>query len=411
MALDSAQPLATRDAEVPFGAGEVFYSRTDARGVIASGNEIFQRVSGYGWEQLSGAPHRIVRHPQMPRGVFHLLWQRIQAGRITGAYVRNRSRDGRHYWVFAVVSPIDGGYLSVRIKPTSRLLQSVASEYAALLAKEEGGLDPAASADLLVERIRALGHAGYDDFMAAALAGELLAPQRIAARHPSPKLRPVADTVAALRDMLAEEHRLLHAFGEVREIPMNLHILASRIEAFGGPVATLAENYRLMAAEIAQRLDAEVGKVDALGARMMEAAALALLRVGVSQVQAEVVDQTLSEPDRPGASDADAEVALLEALAHRYAAEADDSLADLCRFATRLSAWCDELKRLMLGLDSIRVLCRVEAGRLQLRGSSLESIIGQLDKFHTGIGKRLDRILELTLTATTQATAALARDA
>jgi PAS domain S-box-containing protein len=385
MALDSIQHPALVDSEVPFGPSEVFYSRTDGRGVIASANDIFCRISGYGWEQLSGAPHRIVRHPAMPRGVFHLLWDRLKEGRLTGAYVRNRARDGRHYWVFALVSPIEGGFLSVRLKPTGALLRTIAAEYADLRAREEAGLSPADSAAALVERIVRMGHVDYDDFMAQALAAELGSPLRAALRPTSPALRPI------------------------REIPMNLHISASRIETYGGPVATLAENYRLMVADITQRLEGVVGSKDAMGERMLASASLALLRLGMSQVHAELVAQPGAGVGSADAFDLASETALLQDLANRYAAEASASLTEVCRCAARLGSWCDDLKRLMLGLDSIRVLCRVEAGRLQLKGSSLESIIAQLDGFHAGIGARLDRITDLALSVSAQASAAMAR--
>ena len=118
--------------EAPFGLEELFFSRTDARGVIQSGNTVFQRVSEYDWDQLINAPHKLIRHPDMPRAVFQILWDRIKAGRTTGAYVKNRSQSGRYYWVYAIVSIIDGGYLSVRMKPTSDLSRAIVTEYANL---------------------------------------------------------------------------------------------------------------------------------------------------------------------------------------------------------------------------------------------------------------------------------------
>jgi hypothetical protein len=297
----------------------------------------------------------------------------------------------------------------VRLKPTGALLRTIAAEYADLRAREEAGLSPADSAAALVERIVRMGHVDYDDFMAQALAAELGSPLRAALRPTSPALRPIHEVVTALREILADEHKLVRAFAEIREIPMNLHISASRIETYGGPVATLAENYRLMVADITQRLEGVVGSKDAMGERMLASASLALLRLGMSQVHAELVAQPGAGVGSADAFDLASETALLQDLANRYAAEASASLTEVCRCAARLGSWCDDLKRLMLGLDSIRVLCRVEAGRLQLKGSSLESIIAQLDGFHAGIGARLDRITDLALSVSAQASAAMAR--
>jgi hypothetical protein len=64
--------------EAPFGLEESFYSRTDTRGIIASGNFVFQRVSHYSWEELIGAPHKTIRHPDMPKGLFSLFWDTIK---------------------------------------------------------------------------------------------------------------------------------------------------------------------------------------------------------------------------------------------------------------------------------------------------------------------------------------------
>ena len=74
--------------EVPFGIGEMFYSRTDPRGVILAGNAVFQRVSGYPWTELIGAPHRVIRNPVTPRAVFRILWTAIESGEPAVAYPR-----------------------------------------------------------------------------------------------------------------------------------------------------------------------------------------------------------------------------------------------------------------------------------------------------------------------------------
>ena len=60
----------------------MFFSRTDERGIIRNGNYVFRRVSHFEWDELSGAPHKIIRHPDMPSAVFHIMWKRIQNGEI-----------------------------------------------------------------------------------------------------------------------------------------------------------------------------------------------------------------------------------------------------------------------------------------------------------------------------------------
>lgn len=98
--------IAIVDVEVPFTFEELFFSRTNWRGVILAGNSVFQRVSLYSWDELIQKPHNVIRHPDMPKGVFWLLWDTIKKGEPVGAYVKNRAKDGRYYWVFAIVTPI-----------------------------------------------------------------------------------------------------------------------------------------------------------------------------------------------------------------------------------------------------------------------------------------------------------------
>ena len=88
-----------------FAEDEVIVSKTDLRGHITYANEVFVRVSGFREDELLGAPHSIVRHPDMPRCVVQLLWDRIAAWHEVFAYVLNMSKNGDHYWVHAHVTP------------------------------------------------------------------------------------------------------------------------------------------------------------------------------------------------------------------------------------------------------------------------------------------------------------------
>ncbi|MEZ0323807.1 MAG: PAS domain-containing protein [Hydrogenothermaceae bacterium] len=80
-------------------------SKTDTKGIITYANPIFVEISGYTEDELVGANHNIVRHPDMPRTVFRILWQTIQQGEEVFAFVKNLSKDGSFYWVFAHVTP------------------------------------------------------------------------------------------------------------------------------------------------------------------------------------------------------------------------------------------------------------------------------------------------------------------
>ena len=100
----------------------VIVSRTDLKGQITYVNKAFLDVSGFAEAELLGQPHNVVRHPDMPPEAYADLWARLQAGEPWVGLVKNRCKNGDHYWVEAHVSPLrEGGqvvgYLSVRRKP------------------------------------------------------------------------------------------------------------------------------------------------------------------------------------------------------------------------------------------------------------------------------------------------------
>lgn len=90
---------------VRFDEDLLIVSKTDTRGRITYANEGFTRVSGYAVNELLGRPHSCVRHPDMPRSAFALMWSTLQRQEEFFAYVINRARNGDHYWVFAHVVP------------------------------------------------------------------------------------------------------------------------------------------------------------------------------------------------------------------------------------------------------------------------------------------------------------------
>ncbi|HIV73245.1 MAG TPA: PAS domain-containing protein [Candidatus Aquabacterium excrementipullorum] len=114
--------------------GETLVSATDLKGRITYCNPAFVRVSGYLREELIGQPHNLIRHPDMPAEAFRDLWATVQAGRPWSAIVKNRRKDGGHYWVQANVTPVLEagrvvGYLSVRTRPGRAQVDAAAALY------------------------------------------------------------------------------------------------------------------------------------------------------------------------------------------------------------------------------------------------------------------------------------------
>lgn len=148
-------------------------SKTDLKGRILYGNQIFIEYSGYSEQELLGSQHNIVRHPDMPRGVFKLLWDVLQAEQECFAYVKNMSKDGSYYWVFANVTPSRDaqgrveGYFSVRRKPKQSGIAVVTDVYAKMLAEERraGSKDACAASVALLTGLLAQQKVSYESFI------------------------------------------------------------------------------------------------------------------------------------------------------------------------------------------------------------------------------------------------------
>ncbi|MBB5205290.1 aerotaxis receptor [Inhella inkyongensis] len=136
------QPVSGR--EFPFPVGKTLVSVTDLKGRITFCNKAFIEVSGFTAEELLGQPHNLVRHPDMPEEAFRDLWDTIQKGLPWRGPVKNRRKNGDHYWVMANATPMkDGdritGYLSVRVPCPRTVVEQAERAYAQMRAEAAAG--------------------------------------------------------------------------------------------------------------------------------------------------------------------------------------------------------------------------------------------------------------------------------
>lgn len=160
--------------ECHFGEDEIIVSKTDLKGQITYANEVFARVAGFGEDELLGAPHNLIRHPDMPRCVFKLLWDTLEAGSEIFAYVVNLARNGDHYWVLAHVTPTFDehgkiiGYHSNRRVPDRSAIDKIIPVYEALRKEEEKHESPKEGLEAATRLLGdVLGEQGvtYDEFV------------------------------------------------------------------------------------------------------------------------------------------------------------------------------------------------------------------------------------------------------
>jgi len=400
------------------GPDELFFSTTDRRGVIRSGNSVFVRVSHYSLDELTGSPHSLVRHPDMPAGAYRLMWDRLLAGRPMGAYVKNLARDGSYYWVFATITPLGEGFLSVRMAPgVAGVLGPVKGLYAQVRAAEQEAaevqrLDRRAVAVLgaqwIEEGLRGLGFAGYDDFLLAALPAEIAARGRLVTdSFARSRVRgPLADLLAgavalearlgelvhrleayqqlseqlvrASARMLTMTHRLDQAVGAARraseEVADTAPVLLNVATVMAGPMRGAVESIE----QLASRLDTLRADIAALRFRI----ALAVLHNDmVAAFVAEVVDGTAPVTSL-------AEVPLLCDAVHEgvlemttTAAGVDADLRDVATLVGVAGERLDEFRR-FLGQWRILVMRHRAGGSL---GALLGPIDDQIADGHDGI--------------------------
>ncbi|HZF74788.1 MAG TPA: PAS domain-containing protein [Acetobacteraceae bacterium] len=137
----TARPTPT-GRESPFAENELIVTKTDLKGRITYANEVFLRISRLALDGALGQPHSLIRHPSMPRSVFRLLWQTIEAKGEFFGYVQNMATNGDHYWVFAHVTPsFDAagnmvGFHSNRRRPDPAQIARIEPVYRRLLDEE-----------------------------------------------------------------------------------------------------------------------------------------------------------------------------------------------------------------------------------------------------------------------------------
>ncbi len=300
-------------------AEDVFFSTTDRKGVIFQANDMFVRMARRDRNQLVGAPHSIIRHPDMPAGAFHLLWNRLLDGDPVAAYVLNQAGDGSAYWAFGTIAPLGSGFLSVRCRPTRLDLFAAAdaiyrevrpmeieTRAAGVPAREAARM----GAEALEAHLASVGFTSYDDFMMAAAPAEVASRRALFPALPSrphaqgvqatmlqtanqidTTLAPLAEALGTSAETGATiENRLQYASGSV-------HQLLDALADASAVIVTKAEEEPMLA-QAATSLTDQIRSVSAsLDTSYTHVQAVATSRkrlnfvVAIARLQAEMVGQ------------------------------------------------------------------------------------------------------------------------
>jgi len=371
--------MTNSSAEVSdFAMADLFFSRTDPRGVIQSGNLVFQTISGFEWDELINAPHKIVRHQDMPKGVFQLLWSTIQSGVPIAAYVKNQTKNGGFYWVFAVLAPIEDGYLSVRMKPSTAIFENVRALYASVLTAEaEQKLTPAESSTLIVEKVCALGFDSYDDFMARALTAEMTARDAFLKRGASLPAQNLMDGLEAWEDISVHCSTIFSAYSKIVSTPRNLEIQAAQLGAGGHSLAEISVYFSNIARQMRQMLTTFNESSQDISQGLCQC----LFLLEAARLQQEMRVQFSAE-DIPGSViDLDQEAVVFDKQVENATKSALVQLEHLGHQIDSFIVINRDVDMSLTALDVARIMCEIETASLQGSHASIQATINELENF------------------------------
>lgn len=422
-------PRPVLSIESPFAIEELFFSTTDHRGIISTGNEVFRRVSEYDFTELIGEPHNIIRHPDMPRAVFKILWDYLEQKKTIAAFVKNRSKSGKYYWVVAYVVPVDQKYLSIRFKPTTELLEVVTTLYREVAALEsareqqgESRKQAVKSAeDFLLQKLAELGFDSYDSFMHHALVMEFEARSKLITRSDrqeseianssfGPLFRQTAQADEALVVLFEQLSALADANGKFKEISLNIVELSDemRLSSMNAAVeaSRLGEHGRVVTV-IAQFLGSGSGKLasevrglsSTLNALMPRVRQL-MFDVCASKLQIEMIQVFLKElAGQATGRDAppSAVAAQIEILLEAFCSSTQHTLRSVTNIGAEfqsVSVFADEVYRAAKQLSFGHVTGKVESEGLPA-GSSFSGVLDSVSSSIAAAQEKLQLLSQL----------------
>ncbi|MGE9746360.1 PAS domain-containing protein [Bdellovibrio bacteriovorus] len=399
------RPVPTQ-AESPFGFDEFFFSTTDKRGVIRYGNDVFVRVSVYPKESMLGAPHSLIRHPDMPRAVFKEFWSFLNQGKAVGAYVKNLAGNGSYYWVYAFAFPIGDGYLSVRFKPSSELFSVVQGLYKEVLAYEQQEHSLEESHQHLLLKIQEAGFPDYESFMMKAVMEELKAraAQVLASESRSSgatgasqitavtnsTTRKLNDVFDKLRDFQGANQsldsamgRLDQGFQQLKFISINMKIAAAKFGEMAASLGVVSHEFSVLSGTIEKHLGGLSGFVEELSSVIQKC----VLRAAALNVQMLMVDFFVRESIAKLATSENAFDEMLQNqkafsdLFAQYCQNLDKEFSELKKSLSAISYEMLEVAKFVTGLEVVRQMGAIESARTTEIRNSFTHYLEAMDDF------------------------------
>lgn len=383
--------MSTKGSELQeafFDFDELFFSRTDPRGIILSGNAVFQRVSQFKWNELLNKPHNLIRHYDMPKGVFCIFWDFLKSKKPIGAYVKNKSKDGKYYWVFAIATPIENGYLSVRLKPSSKMFSLIKKAYKSFLDDEKNSeLTPKESADKIKQALKDLGFESYERFMSTAIRMEIEARNSKLKKSKDNTMCAFERLTTDIAAISKESNVIQESYHQNQYVPRNLQIQSFRLGDAGNSISIVSKNYN----EVSLEIQKDISRLNESASEVFERIYEAQFLLCTTRIQNEVINFFKNE-EVEGCIDAENEMALLEMQKNAYEDKAKDSMSKLLYTFKSLLDDCNKIKKSSISLDVIRIMAKMEASSVSEQQSSLGELINDLSTFQESLSVGIKNI-------------------
>jgi aerotaxis receptor len=410
----SKESVKTSKQEAKFDMNELFFSVTKRDSTILSGNDTFIRISEYEKSEIIGKPHNVVRHPDMPKFIFKTVWDYILSDKPVVGYVKNRTKSGSYYWVIAAVFPIEDKFLSIRIKPSTTLFESIVDIYAEVL-KEESVSGVEQSGELFLAHLKKLGFSGYDAFMREALLLELLQRKKIlveketsgsalsAANSKVTSLYDVSknlldeytkwfnkvDSFINLKNSLEEKGRTLRVLArDIVFLSLNASVASYKLERNGETFGVLASDVRKNAKEN----DVLIENIHDISSKLSHDLNQIVFLVSGMSLQMEMVTYFIKELQEHSCSEFHENIDILYKLVEQYSCELISIPHQIQGLILKSIASLEELEQQVMYLGYIQVYGFIESARLVDDKLGFVEIFSQLKGL---IGKTSSEVVQM----------------
>lgn len=399
-------------AEAEFKLDELFFSKTDKKGHIQASNSVFIRVSEFLEEELLYRPHNIVRHQDMPKTVFKLFWSFLLGNKAIAAYVKNKSKSGKYYWVFAMTFPMKDGFLSIRLKPTSNFFSIAKELYGELLIQEQSGISLELGLELILRKLKEIGFSSYEDFMMRALVAELESRdallknmESIPSKNSSAYDERLSNVYIAstrctdacrngfritnqlygnLEKLSIQTASISETCQRVKFVTTNMTISSAKLGESGRPLGVVSSNLEKLSSDISSCVGALESALlvfdnSVLGMHSM---------LGTSRFQIEMMYHFIKEAmcSNLGAQ-SEAQIlqfvkhcSLLNELVTQNFRKVEQSSMDLDKVSKLLLATIERLSQVTAGMDVIRIVGKIEVARVSNLSEELSSRLTEIEE-------------------------------